>query len=282
MVGWAPNIYLIVHNRKIVHNESIPIRRNGKYTFMGKCRYHLFFFLFLLLGCSQPITYRYDVKYPQWFWHPSIALSFPTAVGYSSIAPSHSDKALEDATEDGIERLAKAMKVHIHGEQAFLDNKFSGQLREEIDASMKEHVLANHKLLADYQNTIGTLTLVLVGLGKASNLSTLATAASPKPPSWINTLPSKSKYLYGRGVYKMEFRRPKNAWSAAEYYARVNLAFNIKSQIVLLRRTGRQNLENIVVSNTDITLIGIETVARWYNAENRNCYVLVRVPIAAN
>ena len=168
----------------------------------------------VFLGCASKATQREKpiATYPSWFWQPP-NLPFPTAVGYASIDLFHLDKAQEDAIDDGIERLAKSIRVRIHGEQSIINEQLTQNFQEETDDRIKEHVQDTHKLLATYHGS--GLTIVLLGLGEATNglvgatnLFAPVTPASPSTPDarlvlvpgWYENPPSQPGYIYSSGV----------------------------------------------------------------------------------
>ena len=167
----------------------------------------------------------------------------------------------------------------------YMGNGFSidGQLipsfREGIDASVKEHVKEKHERLATYQGK--KLVMVLVGLGTTPNLPDHLTAANPATPKWIEKPPNQAGYTYAHGQSFMGYY-PNKAWARAEHRARVNLALTIESNVSILKKLHRGFLRIITRTHTDVTLTGIETVERWYDARKRVCHVLLRAPITQN
>ena len=252
------------------------------------------FFIFLLVSCQSPkvdwetsvVTSgdsvaadsgeKANIAYPHWFWQPPSALVFPTAVGYA-LTGRYPDKAAKRAVDDGIERVVKSIRVRIHGKQISIDGKLIPQFQEEIDASIKEHVKEKYERLATHHQS-KKLVVVLVGLGTIPNLSDHITTASPSPPDWLENLPHRSEYTYAHGQSFMGYY-PDKAWARAEYRARVNLALAIESNVSILKKLHREFLKIIDRTHTDVTLTGIETVERWYDVQQRVCYVLLRVPI---
>ena len=245
-------------------------------------RYGRFVFILLmpvLLGCSPRSTPSVEpskIVYPQWFWSPPTALPFPTAVGYSTITLVHPEEAKAAAIDNGIKQLTKSIKLRIHGEQSSIDGKFNLRFTEETDPQIEEGLKETHHILATYEDR--WLTMVLVGLEAAPHVDTRVTEASVTHPQWIERLPRQSGYLYAHGQSLMKSHRPQKAWQNAEYHARVTLVQSIRSHIDHLQKTGKGRINQVTVSQTDITLSGIETVARWYDAQNHTCHVLVRVP----
>lgn len=244
----------------------------------------IYLFMPLLLSCYQPqlssSVEGHKVVYPQWFWTPPTDLPFPTAVGYSAIALFHPDEAKEAAINDGIERLAKSINVRIYGEQSSINGKLSLQFIEETAPQIKQNVQEAHQLLAAYQSQ--QLTMVLLGLGGAPNLDTRVTKASTIQPDWIEILPRQPGYLYAHGQSLMKSHRPQNAWTNAEYHARITLAQGVKSDIAHLKKASEGRINQVTLSQTDVTLARIETIARWYDAKKRSCHILVRTPIIEN
>jgi len=269
--------------------------------FMERHSWLFFVLMFMLLSCHSskvhsPVsgstatvtpdrpsivsrTKKAKVAYPNWFWQTPTDLPFPTAVGYSSIAPFHSDKALENAIEDGIETLAKSIRVRIHGERLSKNGLQTQRFQEETDIRVKEHVQTTHEILATYRGE--RLTMVLLGLGEASNLSNIVADVNPSAPDWLVEFPRQQGYIYARGQSVMN-HRSKNAWSRAEYEARVNLVLNYESRVSHLVKSIDEHFETFTRSYTDVTLNEIETVARWFDSNERICYVLVRAPITKN
>ena len=219
-----------------------------------------------------------NIVYPHWFWQPPFDLPFPTAVGYA-LTGRYPEKALKRAVDDGIERLVISIRVRIHGKQVSIDRQLIPRFREEMDASVKEHVQEKHQRLAAYQGK--KLVLILVGLGTTPNLSNHLTAASTATPKWIEKPPSQPGYTYAHGQSFMGYY-PNKAWARAEHRARVNLTLTIESNVSILKKLHRGFLKIITRTHTDVTLTGIETVERWYNARKRLCHVLLRAPLTQN
>ena len=260
---------------------------------MRKYSYLSVFFIFLLVSCqSSKIDWdtsvvtsgssvaaangeNASIAYPHWFWQPPLDLVFPTAVGYA-LTGRYPEKALERAVDDGIERIAKSIRVRIHGKQISIDGQLIPKFREEVNTSVKEHVQEKHERLATYHGE--KLTMVLLGLGTIPNLPNHVTAASPSPPDWIEIPPSQLEYTYAHGQSFMGYY-PDKAWARAEYRARVNLALTIESNVSILKKLHRGFLRIITRTDTDVTLKGIEMVERWYDAQKRVCHVLLRAPL---
>ena len=241
--------------------------------------------------------------YPEWFWRPPVNLSFPTAVGYSSIA-SNSDLALEQAINNGIKNLAKQHHIHITGLiegflliEDFLGEEFQGKrsegaklvftsvFREETDAGVSEYVKTKHEILATHRGELGTI--VLVSLDKESNLSTLAPDVNVTPPEWVTQLPSLPWYVYAHGVSSIN-QQPNVAWLEAEKDARAQLALSFKAKTSgTTEDTRAADMSSSAFSRvsetlTAVTLRSVETVSRWYDTQHRICHVLVRAPIIQN
>ena len=258
---------------------------------MGKYSYLSVFFMFLLVSCqSSKVDWdtsvvasgsliaaaggeNTNIAYPHWFWQPPLDLVFPTAVGYA-LTGRYPEKALKRAIDDGIESVAKSIRVRIHGKQVSIDGQLIPRFREEIDASVKERVKEKHERLAIYQGE--KLVMVLVGLGATPNLLNHLTTI-PSTPDWIETPPSQLGYTYAHGQSFMG-HYPDKAWARAEHRARVNLALAIESNVSILKKLHRGFLKIITRTHTDVTLTGIETVERWYDAQKRVCHVLLRTP----
>ena len=156
-----------------------------------------------------------NIAYPYWFWQPPLDLLFPTAVGYA-LTGRYPEKAVKRAVDDGIESVAKCIRVRIHGEQVSIDGQLIPRFREEIDASIKEHVKKRHERLATYQGE--KLVMVLLGLDTTPSLTSHVTTARPSTPDWLENLPSQSGYTYAHGQSFMGYY-PDKAWARAEHRA---------------------------------------------------------------
>ena len=263
---------------------------------MGKYKYLSILFTFLLLSCqSSKVDWdtstvasgssvvaasgeNAKIAYPYWFWQLPLDLPFPTAVGYA-LTGRYPEKAVKRAIDNGIENLAKSIRVRIHGKQVSIDGRLIPRFREGIDASVEEHVEEKHKHLATCQD--GKLVMVLVGLGTTLNLPNHVTTASPSPPNWLENLPNQPGYTYAYGQSFMGYY-PDRAWIRAEHRARVNLALTIESNVSILKKLHRGFLKIITRTHTDVTLTGTETVERWYDARGHICHVLLRSPLTQN
>ena len=166
----------------------------------------LFILTFLHIGCHQakvktPFTASVKgekIAYPYWFWTPPTYLPFPNAVGYSAISHFHPNKALEDATEDGIERLATSIHVRIRGERSAINGKLVQQFQEETDVQVKENVQETHEILAIYQEEG-------INDGAGRNKLQLAATIQPVSPNPMPLLPiGETNYLGIAGIFTRE------------------------------------------------------------------------------
>ena len=267
--------------------------RDEEHGFMEKYSYLFVFFILLLMGCqSSKVDWdtsvvvsgssvaaasgeKANIAYPHWFWQPPLDLVFPTAVGYA-LTGRYPEKAVKRAVDDGIESVAKSIRVRIHGKQVSMDGQLIPRFREEIDAGVKERVKEKHECLATNQGE--KLVIVLLGLGTTPNLPNHITIAKHSAPDWIAIPPSQSGYTYAHGQSFMGYY-PNKAWARAEHRARVNLALTIESNVSTLKKLHRGFLKIITRTHTDVTLTRIEMVERWYDARKRVCHVLLRAPI---
>ena len=263
---------------------------------MEKYRYLSLLFMFLLMSCQSakvsqdtsgptsrlsspvPSDENTNIAYPDWFWQPPLNLSFSTAVGYG-LTGRYPEEALKRAIDDGIESVAKSIRVRIHGKQISTDRQLIPGFQEETDASVKEHVKEKYQVLATNQDK--ALTMVLLGLGTTPNVPDHITTASPSPPSWLEKLPDQPGYIYALGQSYLG-AYPGKAWVRAEGRARINLALTCKSNISTLKRLVKKVIEVNTRQVVDVTLTGTETVERWYDAREQVCHVLVRVQLPQN
>lgn len=263
---------------------------------MGKYRYLSGFFIFLIVSCQSPkvdwdmsatasgssvaavSSENASIAYPHWFWQPPLDLPFPTAVGYA-LTGRYPEKASKRAVDNGLESVAKSIRVRIYGKQVSMDGRLIPRFREEIDTSVKERVQEKHECLATHQGE--KLVMVLVGLGTTPNLPNHVATPNLSTPDWLENLPSQSGYTYAHGQSFMGYYSNK-AWARAEHRARVDLALVIESNISILKKLHRGFLSIITRTHTDVTLTGIETVERWYDVQKHVCHVLLRAPLTQN
>ena len=253
----------------------------------------LFYFLLLTLSCHKatvkPLSKHYKEEqirkystYPRWFWQMPHSNNTLFAVGYAQTY-FYRESSVEEATDNGINVLAKYVSVRIQGERGFKDTKlgpeFAGEFfKEELEGGVLDSVKKNYKVIAT--ETVGDITLVLLCTGEAQTLSS-AKGFDQKAPEWVSKPPKKPGFVYAVGQSSPQFHE-EETWQLAEYNARVGLALSFVAQLRSLGKRLDQGLSTASAVKTDVVLRRIQVVERWYDPENRIPYVLVRMTLKDN
>jgi hypothetical protein len=221
-------------------------------------------------------------NYPQWFWQMPHSNNTLFAVGYAQTY-FYQESSIKEATANGIQILAKCVSVRIHGERGSKDTvlgpEFAGEdFKEELEEGVFDIVKKNHKIIAT--ETAGNITLVLLCMGEVPTLSS-AKGFNLKSPGWVSELPQRHGFLYAVGQSSLQFHE-EETWPLAEYNARISLALSFVSQLRSLGKRLDKNLSTASVVKTDAVLRRIQVIERWFDAENRISYVLVRMPLEDN
>jgi len=219
--------------------------------------------------------------YPRWFFNPPTGSSF--AVGYSS-EHAYRDSAIKAATRDAARNYVKCRKVQIEGEQG-LATLAAGTIT--VGSTIKEWYdtaeavnLGERMKVVDYFQRGGAVSVLAStdSVGDAPGPQRVD-AATVAMPAWTTNIPEKPGYVYNSGLaplYYNEF----NSWLEAERKARINLALTVYTKVKFLgKKVEDSYFREFQVEETNVTLEGIEVVARWKDVRNQICYVLVRVPV---
>ena len=237
----------------------------------------------LLLSFSLRVSEnpRPENIYPSWFFNPPEGASF--AVGYSA-EHAYRDSAIKAATRDAAVNYVKNQQVEIKGEQGLATLAagtitVGSTIKEYYDTTEAGRLGGILKVLDFFQR--GGAFAVLAStdsVAKAPGVNRLDAAAVPAP-QWTTVIPEKAGYVYNSGLaplYYNEF----NSWLEAERKARVNLALTVYTKVKFLgKKVENSYFREFQVEETNVTLHGIEVVARWKDVRNQICYVLVRVPV---
>lgn len=239
---------------------------------------------FLLAACSHAPTVekpRAENLYPSWFFNPPTGPTF--AVGYSS-EHAYRDSAIKAAVRQAARNFAMSHAVQIIGEQGLATLAagtitVGSTIKEHFDTTEAGRLGESMKALDFFQrgNSVSVLasTDSLAGAPGGTRLDAAAVAR----PSWTTMLPDEPGYVYNSGlapVYFNEF----NSWLEAERKARINLALTIFTRVKFLgKKVEDTYFREFQVEETNVTLHGIQVVARWKDVRNKICYVLARVPV---
>jgi hypothetical protein len=236
----------------------------------------------------RPKTER---SYPAWFWNMPSSEDSLFAVGLSETF-AHAETAEQHAIEDGVTSLARALSVHVKGEYGMISDRGRPMLpgsdvQVEISPTMRAFVEKHHQVVAKHVSPTHTFVLLRLGeKGAAIPVSSIASAALPREPDWVTSLPKKPGYLYASGQSNPYYRET-TSWSEAEKRARMELALILESKVwglIKKERTHRQILEDstVIDVSTDVQLSNTQVVARWKHPEHHFYNVLVRMPLSAN
>ncbi len=235
---------------------------------------------FFLSSPGKPLP---ENIYPSWFFNPPAASPLWT-VGYSA-EHAYLDSALKAATREAGRNYARNQLNLVKGEQG-LATLAGGTIT--VGSTIKEHFdtaqavrLGSTMKVLDYFRRGGAVA-VLASTDSVPNVpgTNRIDAARVPAPSWTTVLPEKAGYMYNSGLaplYYNEF----NSWLEAERRARINLALTAYTKVKFLgKKEDDVYFREFQVEETNVTLHGIQVVARWKDVKNRICYVLMRVPVS--
>ncbi len=234
----------------------------------------------LLRSSPKPLP---ENMYPWWFFSPP-AGSPSWTVGYSA-EHAYLDSALKAATREAGRAYARNQQDLIKGEQG-LATLAGGTIT--VGSTIKEYFdtaqavrMGSTMTVLDYFRRGGAVA-VLASTDSAANVpgKNRVDAARVPAPSWTTVLPDNPGYLYNSGLaplYYNEF----NSWLEAERKARIGLALTAYTRVKFLgKKEDNIYFREFQVEETNVTLHGIQVVARWKDVKNQVCYVLSRVPVS--
>jgi len=221
--------------------------------------------------------------YPSWFFSPSAA-SVPLTVGYSA-EHAYLDSAIKAATREAARNYTKNQQEQVRGEQGLATLAVGtitvgSTIKEYFDTAQAVRLGTTMKAL-DYFRRGGAVAVLAAtdSIANVPGLNRVDAATVPMPP-WTKVLPEKSGYVYNSGLaplYYNEF----NSWLEAERKARINLALGLYTKVKFLgKKENDAYFRESQVEETNVTLRGIEVIARWKDVKNQICYVLMRVPVS--
>ncbi len=238
------------------------------------------FFSFLVHTSAKPLP---ENIYPAWFFNPPASSPLWT-VGYSA-EHAYRDSALKAATREAGRNYTRNQQDLVKGEQGLATLAggtitVGSTIKEYFDTAQAVQLGSTMKVL-DYFSRGGAVA-VLASTDSAANIpgTNRVDAAKVPAPSWTTILPDKAGYVYNSGLaplYYNEF----NSWLEAERKARINLALTVYTRVKFLgKKEDNTYFREFQVEETNVTLHGIQVVARWKDVQNRICYVLMRVPVS--
>ncbi len=220
--------------------------------------------------------------YPLWFFNPPTG-SATFVVGYSS-EHAYLDSAIKAATREAAKNYVKNQQVQITGEQGLATLAVGtitvgSTIKEYYDTTEADRLGRSMRVL-DYFRRGGSVALLASkdSVGNVPGRKRVDAATVPMP-SWATTIPEKAGYIYNSGLAPLYYNEY-NSWVEAERKARINLALTVYTKVKFLgKKVDNSYFREFQVEETNVTLHGIEVVARWKDAKNQVCYVLMRVPV---
>lgn len=231
------------------------------------------------------------VGLPGWAFELPDSFRGVVAVGYSPVA--RPDRSLELAIDRAYENLALAEYAQVRCWQAELvENQFVFPMQHAteilvegaVDRCRSHAVVLDTVVIGGPPHTRTVRTYVLVGPSATMlppESRTFRKFDSTGPPKWFKEPLETPGYLFGVGSCGF-YKRPWEAWDAAEKLARLDVAGQIFTQsspgmVDRMRHRGGSTLkwdEHEVRAN----LRSVVIMARSYDPEARVFYALARMP----
>ena len=235
----------------------------------------------LVLGLSV----AWGQTYPRWFLNPVELGCERVIVGFAS--PSYyTDSAISRAVKNARENFARQQSSRIEGGQLFWATEagtywMGADFTEQYDTAASETALT---LLApvDSLATKNVTLCLLIDQGCQPDRRFLQRVAiRPEAPSWTETLPEDSKYLYAVGL-STEYYYEVSSWLEAERMGRRSLARSVVVALASLQRVNDHEGHDLRREQVSVSLSNIEVVARWRDFQKKIVYVLLRAPKEGN
>jgi hypothetical protein len=241
-------------------------------------------FLPLLFAVHLETSQRTDPEnvYPAWFFDPPSG-QHAFAVGYSDVH-AYIDSAIKAATREAATNYVKNRQEQIVGEQGLATLAVGtitvgSTIKESYDTDEASRLGSTIKVLDYFQR--GGAVVVLASLDSIGTIPGLRRldAARTTAPAWTTMIPEKTGYIYNSGLASLYYNE-NNSWREAERKARINLALTLYTKVKFLgKKVDNSYFREFQIEETNVTLHGVEIVARWKDVKNRICYVLVRMPV---
>lgn len=244
---------------------------------------HLTFLgLITLLFHWQPQKPQSIPTYPAWFWEMPADSHAVFAVGYAR-RYSRIDTSYAHARRNSIWQLVRAMEVTIEASQElynrFGQNRLIG-LQEvvSIDSSLGANILANFCIIDSA--VVGDMVVSLAKSPGNSDHNFIEAQIQPslQRPNWIDTYPRDSSAIHAVGTAPL-FYYEHHSWERAEANARLQLAYTIASQIQSVNLQDKASMETWSEAKASIKLRNAAIIKRWLDWQNRQCFVLCRMPL---
>ncbi len=254
-----------------IKTPGVPDKTPFPASFIGLILSAILFFS----GCSSVAQI-----YPEWFLNP-VKLEVPHAVtGYAEPA-FYADSAITQAFYNACENFAKETTCEYSGGQFYWATEIGvywigNDVRETFDSSATETA----KSLLAPADTFITDNLVMVLAtseipADAPSLFALHNTKKQSPPGWIKELPQKTDFIYATGMAPLYFHE-KSSWLQAEQRARRNLARTIFLSVGAVGKSAAEGQDKRV-EEMGLTSVNSQVVARWFDAKDKVCHVLVKM-----
>ena len=233
------------------------------------------FFILLLFGTSN------SQEYPRWFLDQRGLSCSNMIVGYanSSYFP---DSSVAQAVLNGCENFVRNRRIHFSGGQAYWSTEagtfwMGSDFKEEFDegelplVKVSLHVIDTMKTQNMTAVLMSPFDCELKPIEKITkNVSRIDT------PKWTETPPEDDVFFYAVGVSN-KYYYESSSWLEAERMARKNMARNVIIDVQAIQKIDDREGQEIRNEDVRVTMINLETVARWRDLRDDLFYVLIRM-----
>ncbi len=220
--------------------------------------------------------------FPAWFFQMPRQQGVLWAVGY---APAYTDPSVanEHAKRDAYERLRRARRVHLSGEQLFerLSGRGLSYRGERFDVTGYPDTLEGVSYVdsaraEDMALVLAAWTPPSGGSVEAPRSVRRRVARSASAPDWIRRDAVVEARVRAVGT-STRYYHLENSWDAAERHALRRLATTVAADVRRLDRSVDGHSHTVMSQRTAVTLRNVQVVARWLNEEA--CYVLMEAAV---
>lgn len=218
--------------------------------------------------------------YPGWFLTPEKLGVSHAVAGYAEPA-FYADSAITQAYYNACENYAKETTCQYSGGQFYWATEIGvywigNDVQEKFDSSATAAALT---ILAPADTFIADGVVMILATSEppaeASSLFALRNTKKQSPPGWIKELPQDSEFIYATGLAPLYFHE-KSSWLQAEQRARRNLAQTIFLTVSALGKSAAEG-QDIRTEEMGLTTIRSQVIARWFDAKDEVCHVLVKM-----
>ncbi len=234
--------------------------------------------IFLILLCSEIIAQ----SFPGWFLYPG-DLSGEFYVGYTS-SDYIKDSSIVYAKEDAALKRAAYTSTGIDYSQVNWNTELGTYMmkREEIevfDTSMAADYFEALEFITDFSPGRGFICLFSAdGSQPDISLFSIYDIEDTDKPDWVDTYPEEEGVIFGHGISKKLYLEV-NSWRQAEQRAKIDIAKQVSAEYD--SKTYKTIIETHTITKESLMVrIGnLKILGRWYDAENKNYHVFMRMKI---